>query len=108
MPYIIMKRDDIAEGLQVLDLKPNTSQRNLVYDTPGQTKYLNRFQNETVQTIVGGGGAILMRQDTKGLAAYLIDHVEEVKNQLVSIERLIYNQSRELMSHSQMKDDTEG
>lgn len=75
--YIVVRRTDIPNGtLQVLDLYPNESQRNLVYDPPGQTRYINRFQNDPVVTVVGGGGAILARGDLKGVAAYLIDHVE--------------------------------
>lgn len=74
--YIVVRRSDIPNGtLQVLDLNPNESQRNLVYEPPGQTKYLNRFQNDTVTTVVSGG-AILARGNLKGVAAYLIDHVE--------------------------------
>ena len=47
MPYIIMKRDDIpAATLQVLDLDPNTSLRNLTLDVPGQTKYVNPVRND--------------------------------------------------------------
>jgi hypothetical protein len=75
--YIVVRRTDIPDGtLQVLDLYPNESQRSLVYDPPGQTRYINRFQNDTVVTSVGAGGAILARGDLKGVAAYLIDHVE--------------------------------
>jgi hypothetical protein len=47
-----------------------------VYDPPGQTKYLNRFQNEAVTTYVGAGGSIRAAREVKGVAAYLIDHVE--------------------------------
>jgi hypothetical protein len=74
--YIVVRRLDIPNGtLQVLDLKPNESQRT-VYDPPGQTKYLNRFQNEAVTTYVGAGGSIRAAREVKGVAAYLIDHVE--------------------------------
>jgi hypothetical protein len=69
-----MKRTDIPNGvLQVLDLQPNVSQRNGSIDPPGQTKYVNRLQNDTL---------VLSGNDTaaqyEGFAAYLIDHV--VKN----------------------------
>jgi len=71
MPFICMIRTDIDDGvLQILDLAPNESQRNLIYEPPGQTKYVNRLQNDTV---------VLNGNDTaatyKGLAAYLIDNV---------------------------------
>jgi len=74
--FICMIRTDIPAGvLQVLDLKPNTSQRSLVYDPPGQTTYVsNRAQNDTVTTT--GAGPILTGPALSGLAAYLIDRVE--------------------------------
>lgn len=75
--YICVIRSDIPRGyLQVLDLKPNESQRNLVYDPPGQTRYLNYVENETVATVVIAGGHIALRDETSGLAAYLLDNVE--------------------------------
>jgi len=84
MPYICMTRTDFQNGvLQVLDLKPNTSQRSLIYDPPGQTKYVSfRPQNDTVMTHQPGGGGtpIRMLATAKGLAAYLIDTVEDTPN----------------------------
>ena len=69
--YICMKRTDIPNGvLQITDLQPNVSQRNGSIDPPGQTKYINRLQNDTL---------VLSGNDTaaqyEGFAAYLIDHV---------------------------------
>lgn len=76
MPYICMIRDDIPNGtLQVLDLFPNTSLRNQVVDPPGQTKYVNRCQNDTVSTVASGGNDVTTAE-FKGVAAYLLDHVE--------------------------------
>jgi hypothetical protein len=73
MPYICMRRTDIPNGtLQVLDLDPNESQRSLIYDPPGQTKYVNRVANETVAALVGGTTTGVVHA---GLAAYLIDNV---------------------------------
>jgi hypothetical protein len=47
--YICVKRTDIPNGvLQLLDLSPNTSQRNGAIDPKGQTKYLGRPANDTV------------------------------------------------------------
>ena len=65
MPYIIMKRDDIpAATLQVLDLDPNTSLRNLTLDVPGQTKYVNPVQNDDVIFRVDPiTGAVLLRAE---------------------------------------------
>lgn len=76
MPYICMIREDIADGiLQVLDLFPNTSLRNQIYDPVGQTKYVNRCQNDTVATVASGGNDVTVAE-YKGVAAYLLDHVE--------------------------------
>lgn len=72
--YICMKRTDIPNGvLQVLDLQPNVSQRNGSIDPPGQTKYVNRLQNDTLAALVANKTVA----EYKGLAAYLIDHVED-------------------------------
>ncbi len=79
MPFICQIRTDIPEGtLQVLDLRPNTSQRSLIYEPPPQTKYLRRVQNDTVAT--SGSGPIVTLGAAKGLAAYLIDNVEDTDN----------------------------
>lgn len=76
MPYICMIREDIPDGvLQVLDLFPNTSLRNQIYDPVGQTKYVNRCDNDTVATQASGGNDVT-RAEYKGVAAYLLDHVE--------------------------------
>lgn len=75
--YICVRRADIPDGsLQVLDLWPNESQRNYIYDPRGQTKYLSRADTSAVRTVAGGGGAILAAVELTGLAAYFIDHVE--------------------------------
>lgn len=76
MPYICMVRQDIPSGtLQVLDLQPNTSQRSLIYDPPGQTKYVSfRPQNDNV--VLSGAGPITTVEAYNGLAAYLVDHIE--------------------------------
>jgi hypothetical protein len=76
MPYICMRRTDIDDGvLQVLDLYPNTSQRNLIYDPVGQTKYVNRCANDTVATVASGGNDITVNAYS-GVGAYLIANVE--------------------------------
>jgi hypothetical protein len=73
MPFICLRRSDIPAGtLQVLDLWPNTSQRNPSIDPVGQTKYINRFQNDTLAL-----SGTALAAEYKGLAAYLIDHVED-------------------------------
>jgi hypothetical protein len=79
MPYICMVRTDIPDAtLQILDLDPNESQRNLIIDPPGQTKYVNRLTNDTVAT--SGAGPITTNGAYTGLAAYLIDRVEDTDN----------------------------
>jgi len=77
MPYIIMRRADIPNGvLQIDDLWPNDSQRNYIYDPPGQSGYVRQVpENQTVATT--GAGPILTVRDYCGLAAYLIDNVED-------------------------------
>lgn len=77
MPYIIMRRTDIPNGvLQVDDLKPNDSQRNYTLDPPGQSGYVRQIPaSDTVVTT--GAGPILTVRDACGLGAYLIDNVED-------------------------------
>lgn len=79
MPYICLRRTDIPDGiLQILDLVPNTSLRNSIYDPQGQTKYVDRCQNDTVAT--SGGVTATTSAEYKGIAAYLIDNVEDTPN----------------------------
>jgi len=84
MPFVCITRTDIPPAtLQVLDLRPNTSQRSLIYDPPGQTKYVSfRPQNDNVVTAQPGGGGTVILTETafRGLAAYLIDRVEDTPN----------------------------
>jgi hypothetical protein len=73
MPFLCMIRTDIDDGvLQILDLSPNESQRNLIYEPPGQTKYLRRLDNDTVAALAGGTDTVTT---TSGVASYLIDNV---------------------------------
>lgn len=77
MPFIVLKRSDIPPGtLQVLDLQPNESQRNLIYDPPGQTKYVNPVEND--QVVVEVIGAIgQLHRSYRGLAAWFITNVND-------------------------------
>jgi hypothetical protein len=80
MPYIILKRSDIpAATLQVLDLSPNVSQRNLIYDPPGQTKYVDPVQNDTVAYAqpAGGGTPRVMHAEANGLAAWIATNLND-------------------------------
>lgn len=74
--YVCLRRTDIPRGvLQVTDLEPNESQRNLVYTTPGQGPlYLRR--GDSTAAVTSGASPIIAARDLTGLAAYLIDHVE--------------------------------
>lgn len=73
MPYICLARTDIPDGtVQVLDLKPNTSQRNLIYEPPGQTRYVNRAVNEAPQASPNGEA----QADVNGLRAYIADRFD--------------------------------
>ena len=78
--YICVVRNDLdANGLQVLDLKPNDSQRNYIYDGHGQTSYLSFLvQNSVVATHTPGAGVLHTSGLYYGLAAYLIDHVDDM------------------------------
>lgn len=71
MIYICLTKP-ISDGVvQVLDLYPNTSLRNQSIDPQGQTRYVNRVQNDVV-TVNAAGNTVL---DSRGLAAYLAARV---------------------------------
>ena len=78
--YICVVRNDLdANGLQVLDLKPNDSQRNYIYDGQGQTSYLSFLaQHDTVATHDAGAGVLHTSAVYYGLAAYAMDNIENV------------------------------
>ena len=77
MPHIILKRSDIPAGtLQVLDLDPNESQRNLIYDPPGQSKYVDPVVRAL--PVVGAVGPDLaVTQTVSGLEAWLMANVPD-------------------------------
>ena len=73
MPYICLARTDIPDGtVQILDLKPNSSNRNLIYEPEGQTKYVNRATNDQVLGNTDGTTAL----EANGLRAYLADRFD--------------------------------
>lgn len=77
MPHLIMKRSDIPDGtLQILDLKPNTSQRKFPYQKVGQTKYVNAV-GRTTPRLVTNAGVISFGDDTSGLEAWFLTHVND-------------------------------
>lgn len=87
--YVCRIRTDIPTGaLQWTDLKPNTSQRNLVYEGAGQTGYLaDRVTSDTVGALAANATTAVY----SGLAAYLIDHV--IRNGSTTITPAIANAS---------------
>lgn len=79
--YIALARGDIDDNmLQILDLQPNSSQRNSVYDGAGQTGYMAWTpQHDVVVTAVPVANTQMVA-DSYGLAAYLVDNVEDNDN----------------------------
>ena len=77
MPHIILKRDDIpAATLQVLDLDPNESQRNLIYDPPGQTKYVDPVVR-ALPAVQNVAGTITTIAEVSGLEAWFLANVDD-------------------------------
>jgi hypothetical protein len=84
--YIVLARNDLDDALlQVLDLKPNSSQlpRPSVNPDMGQTGYQSFYLLDGVNAAVvtqagaGGGASLDIDGDVYGLSAYLIDRVED-------------------------------
>lgn len=74
MPRIVLKRDDLPEGLlQIEDLKPNTSQRNIPYQPVGQSGYGQLPDTNSVS--LTGAGPITVVDEVTGLQAYLIANI---------------------------------
>ena len=74
MPYICLAQNLPDGTVQILDLKPNSSQRNTIYEPPGQTKYVNRALNGTLVYTTAG----VTMGSVAGLSAYLVDRVAPV------------------------------
>jgi hypothetical protein len=79
--YITLARNDLDENLlQVLDLKPNSSQRVPSLTPEGQTGYLTYLpQHDTIIT-TAPAGVITTSAAYYGLAAYLWDNVNDADN----------------------------
>lgn len=74
MPYICLT-SALSDGqVQVLDLVPNSSRQRPGHDSPGQTRYLNRVQNDAAAVQYASGA--LIEDHASGLRAYLLDKVE--------------------------------
>ena len=83
MPYIIARRPEIQNGsVQITDLFPNESQRNLVNDPRGQGPFYVRTANvgstggERPVLKVNADTSIEFLRRSNGLIAYLIANVE--------------------------------
>jgi len=77
--FICLARADLADnGLQVTDLWPNTSQKSAIYEPGlGQTGYMSMTpQNDTVATT--GAGPITTNAAYSGIAAWMMDNIENV------------------------------
>ena len=79
--YIVIARNDLDSNLlQVLDLKPNSSQFQPAYDGQGQTGYQTFYSLDGVNTTLGalpaGPPITTPAVVTYGLAAYILDNVE--------------------------------
>lgn len=75
--FVAMRRTDIPDSvLQLTELKPNSSQRNLIYEPEGQTQYVKSIPQQD-DIALTGAGPITTDAQFEGLAAYLVDHVED-------------------------------
>lgn len=90
--YICLVRADLADnGLQVTDLWPNTSQKSAIYEPGlGQTGYLSMLpQNDVVATT--GAGPITTNAAYSGIAAWMMDNIENVGGGNIPLSAAIAN-----------------
>lgn len=83
MPFIIARRPEIQNGsVQITDLFPNESQRNLVNDPKGQGPFYVRVPNIGSEGLyrpvikVNADNSLEFLREARGLLAYLIANVE--------------------------------
>lgn len=77
---VLIRQDLEGVGLQIVDLKPNSSQFVPAYEPAPQSGYISFCpQNDTIAYTVAGG-VDTMTAAYKGLAAYLADNVEDEDN----------------------------
>lgn len=78
--YAVQLRNDLPQGvLQVLDLKPNTSQKNSIYEGEGKTGYVRSDLSVDLSApTIGDDGGLnkIFSGESTGLVAYLIERVE--------------------------------
>jgi hypothetical protein len=74
--FLVMQRTDIPdEVMQVVDLVPNTSQRNYVLTTPGQSGYVHPISAGVATGFVGAGPLFTTSSDLSGVSAYLLGNI---------------------------------
>ena len=74
--FFVMRRTDIPEEeIQVVDLKPNTSQRNYVLTPPGQSGYVSNIPAGAATGFVGAGPTFTTSAALSGVSAYLLGNV---------------------------------
>jgi hypothetical protein len=74
--FLIMRRTDIPDGeMQVVDLWPNTSQRNSVLTPPGQTGYVSNIPDAAADGFVGAGPTFTTSATLSGVSAYLLGNI---------------------------------
>jgi hypothetical protein len=72
--YIVPLRNDLdGANIQVTDLRPNTSQRNLIYDGPGQSGYLKWSLDPAGLTTVDGDSYASGSTNTTPISALTAD-----------------------------------
>ncbi len=77
--YICLARGDIDNnGLQVLDLQPNSSLRNPIYEGAGQTGYLAWTAQHDTVAYTDVGGVKNATAVYNGLAAYIAARVDDI------------------------------
>jgi hypothetical protein len=75
MPYICLTQNIPDGTVQITDLLPNVSTRNATTDGPGQNRYVNRVQNDTVSFGGPDYGDAKTPFPYRGLSAYIVDRI---------------------------------
>jgi hypothetical protein len=77
--YIVLARKDIDDNnLQILDLQPNTSLRNPIYEGAGQTGYLAWTAQNDAIAHTNVGGVLTATAIYVGLATYIGARVDDI------------------------------
>lgn len=82
MPYLVARRPEIQAGhIQITDLFPNQSLANPTIDPKPQGPFYVRPADfgtafGSTPVLISSGNEVIVEQDSKGLTAYLLRHVE--------------------------------